>query len=93
MAKTSKSRVKKGKGVSSLKRVRTKGQSRRKKKPPETPVVWTPEELIRGLRAGTRKQKIERLKRIGVLTPTGRLARKYQNWGKKITRTPEAPEP
>jgi hypothetical protein len=53
---------------------------------------WTPARLRKAVAAGTTAEKIAVLKRIGVLTKNGTLAKRTQDWGGKPTRTPELEE-
>ena len=49
---------------------------------------WTPARLRKAVTAGTRGEKVEILKKIGVLTSEGTLAKSSERWGKKPSRTP-----
>lgn len=50
---------------------------------------WTPERLREAVVAGTRAEKVELLKQIGVLTPAGKLSKRSEQWGNRPSRTPE----
>ena len=49
---------------------------------------WTHEAFRKAITAGTLEEKIATLKRIGILTKSGKLSKKYTDWGDKVTRTP-----
>jgi hypothetical protein len=49
---------------------------------------WTPVRLCKAVTAGTRREKVAVLKKIGVLTRRGKLAKTGKRWGKKPSRTP-----
>ena len=53
------------------------------------PQEWTPARLRKAVTAGTTAEKVALLKRIGVLTKRGTVAKRLLNWGDKPTRTPE----
>jgi hypothetical protein len=40
-----------------------------------------------GKLSGTTEEKIESLKRAGILTAKGKLSKRYKSWGAKISRT------
>jgi len=67
-----------------------------KKKAPTTsgrqaPVgAWSPETLLSALKSGTDADKLEALKKAGILDASGKLTKTYKNWGSKVTRTPDA---
>lgn len=46
--------------------------------------------LMAALRRGTDKDRVAALKKAGIVDAMGNLTPTYKNWGKKITRTPEA---
>jgi len=48
--------------------------------------------MVEALKAGTPKEKLERLKRAGILTEEGKLAPLYKSWGDKVSRTPDINE-
>lgn len=50
---------------------------------------WTTDALIKAVTSGTQEEKLDLLKKIGILTPDGNLAEKYKSWGNKPSRTPE----
>jgi hypothetical protein len=53
--------------------------------------VWTPDGLVAALKAVRKTgDRVAALKRSGILTQEGDLAKKYKKWGKKVTRTPAA---
>jgi hypothetical protein len=49
---------------------------------------WTPALLEQAVRAGTPQEKVEVLKRIGLLTADGKPKKSAQAWGEKPSRTP-----
>jgi len=49
---------------------------------------WTPERLREAVIAGSRGEKVELLKKIGVLTSTGKPSKRSERWGKRPSRTP-----
>jgi hypothetical protein len=53
---------------------------------------WSQAALVRALRAARTGDRVAALKRIGILTRQGRLAKRYRSWGRKVTRTPNARE-
>lgn len=55
----------------------------------QLPAEWSADALIEAVRSGSREQKRQRLRRIGIVTANGSLAPKYKNWGSKPSRTPE----
>jgi hypothetical protein len=50
---------------------------------------WTPERLREAVVAGSRSEKVELLKQIGVLTAAGKLSKRSEQWGNRPSRTPE----
>ena len=52
--------------------------------------AWSPEMLLSALKGGTDADKLEALKKAGILDANGKLTKRYENWGSKVTRTPEA---
>ena len=58
----------------------------------EQEAEWTPARMVEALKAGTPKEKLERLKRAGILTEEGKLAPLYKSWGDKVSRTPDINE-
>jgi hypothetical protein len=42
------------------------------------------------LRRGSIDEKVAVLKKAGILDENGNLTKTYQNWGSKVTRTPDA---
>ena len=77
------------------KKARTSGKRVPKaSRPMETrrPDEWTAEELIAVLNASSVEEDIESLKRAGILTKEGKVARLYLSWGNKASRTPEIDE-
>jgi len=50
--------------------------------------AWTPDSLVEALRRGTAEEKKALLRTAGILDAKGDLAKKYRNWGTKVTRTP-----
>jgi hypothetical protein len=53
---------------------------------------WTVEALTRALTATSVEEDIALLKRAGILTKEGKLAKRYTSWGDKVSRTPEINE-
>jgi hypothetical protein len=51
---------------------------------------WTPERLRAAVVAGSRAEKVELLKRIGVLTPAGKLSKRSEQWCNRPSHTPGA---
>lgn len=49
---------------------------------------WTPALLEQAVRAGSDADKVEVLKRIGLLTASGKPRKSAKAWGKKPSRTP-----
>jgi hypothetical protein len=60
--------------------------------PPSTGPEWTVEALTQALQATTVDEDIALLKRAGILTKAGKLAKLYTSWGDKVSRTPEINE-
>jgi hypothetical protein len=57
------------------------------------PVPWSTAALVSVLkRHRGRKESVAALKRSGILTKDGELAKKYKSWGNKPSRTPNASE-
>jgi hypothetical protein len=52
--------------------------------------AWTPEMLKSALQRGTDADRVEALKKAGIIDEHGRLTKAYKNWGTKVTRTPDA---
>ncbi|WP_437310923.1 hypothetical protein [Sorangium sp. So ce388] len=59
---------------------------------PPTAREWTVEALTQALNATTVDEDIALLKRAGILTEEGKLAKLYTSWGDKASRTPEIDE-
>ncbi|WP_437491955.1 hypothetical protein WME75_16675 [Sorangium sp. So ce1014] len=59
--------------------------------PPQGP-EWTVEALTQALNATSVDEDIALLKRAGILTRGGKLAKRYTSWGDKVSRTPEINE-
>ncbi|MGK3963930.1 hypothetical protein WMF38_07085 [Sorangium sp. So ce118] len=59
---------------------------------PSTAPEWTVEALTQALNATTVDEDIALLKRAGILTEEGKLAKLYTSWGDKVSRTPELDE-
>jgi hypothetical protein len=72
------------------------GKKRSVKSNPEPPAApgppWSAEALIAAIEAGSVEEKVARLKTVGILTPTGKLAKRYRSWGTNVSRTPELEE-
>jgi hypothetical protein len=60
--------------------------------PPPSGPKWTLEALIQAVNATTIDEDVALLKRAGILTKSGKLARRYTSWGDKVSRTPEINE-
>lgn len=60
--------------------------------PPSKPVEWTVDALTQALKETSVDEDIALLKRAGILTKSGKLARRYTSWGDKVSRTPEINE-
>ena len=56
------------------------------------PEEWTLEAMIAVLQAPSLEEDIALLKRAGILTKKGKLAKLYTTWGDKVSRTPELDE-
>ena len=85
MAKTSKSPKKKKSSRSTTSRTPRVA-------PPSKPVEWTVAAVTRELNATSVDEDIALLKKAGILTKGGNLARRYTSWGNKVSRTPEINE-
>jgi hypothetical protein len=59
------------------------------KSKPKAAADWTPQRLKQAIRSGSSEHDIAILKRIGLLTPEGKLSKAAQSWGEKPSRTPE----
>lgn len=56
------------------------------------PLEWSTDALTRALNATSPAEDVELLKRAGILTKGGKLAKRYKSWGDKVSRTPEINE-
>lgn len=52
---------------------------------------WSPHSLALALKTARKGDRVAALKRSGILTNDGRVAKQYKNWGRTVTRTPSAP--
>jgi hypothetical protein len=52
--------------------------------------AWTPDTLLSALRGRTDDDRVEALKKAGIIDARGNLTKTYKNWGTKVTRTPDA---
>lgn len=52
--------------------------------------AWTPDTLLSALQRGTDDDRIEALKKAGIIDARGQLTKTYKDWGTKVTRTPDA---
>lgn len=52
--------------------------------------AWAPDTLLSALRRGTEDDRVEALKRAGIIDAQGKLTATYKTWGSKVTRTPDA---
>jgi len=59
---------------------------------PATSGAWTVDELIQAINATSIDEGIAILKRAGILTRDGKLAKLYTSWGDKVSRTPTLSE-
>jgi hypothetical protein len=50
--------------------------------------AWAPDTLVAALCRGTAAEKKALLRAAGILDAKGNLAKRYRNWGTKVTRTP-----
>lgn len=73
----------------SAKKARARKVPMTKAAPGAQPGDKTVEELIRVLNASSVAEDIESLKRAGILTKDGKVAKLYLSWGNKVSRTPE----
>jgi hypothetical protein len=51
------------------------------------PGVWAPQDLLDAIARPSTEEKIKLLREVGILDATGKLARKYRSWGKRVSRT------
>lgn len=51
------------------------------------PDTYSAESLSAAARSVTEAQKVQLLKKAGILSPAGRLSKIYRNWGTKVSRT------
>jgi hypothetical protein len=51
------------------------------------PEAWSPDALKEALMKGTHAEKLELLRKIGVLGEDGKVAPGYKSWGSEVTRT------
>ena len=52
--------------------------------------AWTPAALLCALRRGTDNDRVAALRKAGIIDVDGNLTKTYQNWGSKVTPTPNA---
>lgn len=52
--------------------------------------VWSADLLLSALRRGSDQEKVAILKKAGILDAEGNFTKTYENWGTKVTRTPDA---
>ncbi len=52
--------------------------------------AWSPDTLLSALQRGGDDDRLEALKKAGILDERGQLTKTYKNWGTKVTRTPDA---
>jgi hypothetical protein len=52
--------------------------------------AWSADLLLSALRRGSDQDKVAILKKAGILDAEGNFTKTYENWGKKVTRTPDA---
>lgn len=68
-------------------RNRTSKSTKRAAPGPQAPAgAWSPSRLKEALAQGTPEEKVELLKKIGILDENGELGRRYRNWGAKVSR-------
>ncbi len=61
------------------------------RKPTARPAVsgtWTVNEVVEAINATSFEEDIAILKRAGILTEKGKLAKLYTSWGDRVSRTP-----
>lgn len=56
------------------------------------PRDWTPAAIVSALKKARKGDRVAALKRSGILTKEGRLAKRFRIWGTKVSRTPQANE-
>jgi hypothetical protein len=56
------------------------------------PGAWTVDEAIQAINATSVEEDIAILKRAGILTAEGKLAKLYTSWGDTVSRTPTLSE-
>lgn len=54
------------------------------------PGAWSPDVLLAALRCGTIADRIAALQDAGIIDANGKLTKRYEGWGAKVTRTPLA---
>jgi hypothetical protein len=70
---------------------KTRKKNAAQKPGPQAPTgAWTPAMLLAALQQGTDEDRLEAVKKAGILDARGKLTKLYKNWGTKITRTPDA---
>jgi len=52
--------------------------------------AWSADLLLSALRRGSNQEKVAILKKAGILDAEGNFTKTYENWGTKVTRTPDA---
>lgn len=52
--------------------------------------AWSPISLMAALKHGTDADRVDALKKAGIITARGNLSKTYKNWGTKVTRAPNA---
>ena len=71
------------------KKTRRAAESAAEPGPQAPPGTWTPADLVAAVKRGTLDEKVALLSKFGILDENGELAKKYQSWGSKPSRTPE----
>lgn len=51
--------------------------------------VWTRKAVAAAIQSGTLEERVERLRKIGLIDEKNQLTERYQNWGMGETRTLE----
>ncbi len=49
--------------------------------------VWSPQDLLAAIERPSREEKLQMLRKVGILDATGKLASKYRSWGTRVSRT------
>lgn len=49
--------------------------------------VWSPSELLEALKEPSMARKQELLREVGIIDAHGKIAKKYRDWGNRVSRT------